>query len=249
VLKHYSETQRDGKLEWKEEEIKHFNASGEGAFYMYKKICDITNLTLIGDFTDTMAGQIIYHCIFGTYKEDLGVLEQITNCGRWYTREELGKKFQGAGESKKAVVANIVRQTFYSKLSSANQSGLLSSYLQVSSVPVFSGKRVQTFGEEFFESIGRKTGLASGGKTIEQLNSAIKSLFNEVKEEVDKRGEKLDMGTVEWRSIGISYTYHTWDSCFSDRNNKGKTFPWKSYINILKCRLIVHLMHCVLFFL
>jgi hypothetical protein len=83
------------------------------------------DIIMAGEFTQQEAAQILYHCIFGTYKEDLGVLAQITNCATWYTRQEIGKKFQGAGTTRKAVRIQPIRQVYYSKLTSANQTGLL----------------------------------------------------------------------------------------------------------------------------
>jgi hypothetical protein len=145
---------RSGTKYYDEDMIEKFNVSGKGAFLCYKAIMEMDNITLIGDFTQQEASQILYHCIFGTYKEDLGVLAQITNCSTWYTREDLGRKFQGVGTSKKEVAFKPIQQILYSKLSSANQTGMLSSsYLQNSSIPVFSGQRQATFSNEFFESI------------------------------------------------------------------------------------------------
>lgn len=39
------------------------------------------------------AGQVVFHSIFGTYKEDLGALGQITNLASWKTRG-IGKWIQ-----------------------------------------------------------------------------------------------------------------------------------------------------------
>ncbi|CAG9814635.1 unnamed protein product [Phaedon cochleariae] len=47
-----------------------------------------------GKWNESEADQVMYHCVFGTFKEDLGVLADITDCGNWYTRKELGSKFK-----------------------------------------------------------------------------------------------------------------------------------------------------------
>jgi hypothetical protein len=47
-----------------------------------------------GNYKEQEAKHVIYHAVFGMYKEDLSILSQITGCTTWYTREELRKWFQ-----------------------------------------------------------------------------------------------------------------------------------------------------------
>lgn len=61
-------------------------------FHLYQ-LCSKISFELEGDFTSVEAQQIIFHCIFGTHKEDLSILERITKLGIWNTREKFGKKF------------------------------------------------------------------------------------------------------------------------------------------------------------
>nr|QMP82185.1 nucleocapsid protein [Blattodean orthomyxo-related virus OKIAV181] len=212
-------------VSWNDSFLKVFNASGQGAFLCYKMISDLKGITLAGKFTQQQASQVLYHCIFGTYKEDLGVLSAITNNGTWSTREELGKSFQGAGTSTTVAEITPIRQVYYSKLSSANQTGLLaSSYLQISSVPVFSGSRVQTFSDEFFENLGKRAGASTGGKTIESLQGATKQLLQDIIEEVNKRGKKLEMGTVSWRDMASLTTEQHGEEVNLVVNTTGKFF-------------------------
>lgn len=195
-------------MTFKEDLLKKFNASGHGAFLIYKLMCESGMYYMSGSMSQNQAAQITYHSIFGTFKEDLGVLAQITNQGNWQTREEMGKCFLNASTCKKEVGFEFIRQEYYSKLSSANLSGLLaSSYLQTTSSPVFSGFRTHTFSDEFFESISKRIGDASSGKTIESLHASTTSLLNDLQKEVDKRGKTIDMGTVSWRKTdGLSIT-------------------------------------------
>lgn len=81
--------------------------------------------TIQGTMTEEVASQILYHSIFGTYKEDLSILSQITRTGNWYTREEMGNSFRnmtGGG----AVQLKPPIQVMYAKMSCANQTGMLS---------------------------------------------------------------------------------------------------------------------------
>jgi hypothetical protein len=234
---------RGSRKFYSENAIERFNVSGRGAFLCYKEIMKMDNITLTGDFTQQEASQILYHCIFGTYKEDLGVLAQITNCSTWFTREDFGRKFQGVGASKKEISFKPIQQTLYSKLSSANQTGLLSSsYLQSSSIPVFSGQRQTTFSNEFFDSTGKRLGSSLGGKTIEQLQVATKTLLNEIIENIKGKGCKIDMGTVKWREVASL----TEDEDGAETNaivtTTGKFFLGRSNLILVKMLLLFFLL-------
>uniref|UniRef100_A0AAT9JH54 Nucleocapsid protein n=1 Tax=Blattella germanica orthomyxovirus 1 TaxID=3133491 RepID=A0AAT9JH54_9ORTO len=182
--------------------LEHVNFSGEGGFAMYKAISEgCRELTLMGNMSEQKAAQIVYHSIFGTFKEDLGVLANITNCATWYTREEMGKCFQQASSTGNVVKVKLIKQVYYSKLASANQTGLLAaSYNQTTSAPVFSGSRIHAYDEEFFESIARRSGATTSGRTLDSLIQALKTVYKDLETEVRKRGMKLEMGTVAWKS-------------------------------------------------
>ncbi|KAG5866116.1 hypothetical protein JTB14_038093 [Gonioctena quinquepunctata] len=128
------------------------------------------------------ASQIIFHCIFGTYKEDLTILEQITDLGTWNTREYIGNEFKGMRTGGNSVNTKPPQLKYYSKLTAANQTGLLATtYQQVSSVPVFSGKRTQNYKEDFFEQLGRKTGTVSSVKTIPQITATLTEILPDLR--------------------------------------------------------------------
>lgn len=133
--------------------------SGHETFLLYKRTCEIDHEMFEGEVNEQDAAQVIYHCMFGTYKEDLSILEQITNCATWYTREQLGKRFQKMTTIGKSVKTQLIIQKMYSKMSSANQTDFLASaYLQTVAVPIFSGYRTQTIGEDFFENVLKDRG-------------------------------------------------------------------------------------------
>lgn len=70
------------------------------------------------------ASQIVFHCIFGTYKGNLSVLEQKVNVKRWYTREEMGNCFRQQ-RSRTGKTKFYLPQATYSKMFYANQLRLL----------------------------------------------------------------------------------------------------------------------------
>lgn len=118
---------------------------GKGFFYCYKLLqSSLQKFNLEMDGTEEQAAQIVFHTIFGTFKEDLGVLKTITNIGTWNTRQELGKAFAKSKETVRTF--SLPQLKYYSKLCSANQSEFHTSNVgQVSSVPCFSGTKKSEF--------------------------------------------------------------------------------------------------------
>ncbi|CAG4939126.1 unnamed protein product [Colias eurytheme] len=179
----------------------YFNTTGSGAFYTYKLVCG-QPWTLTGAMKEEVASQIVFHSIFGTFKEDLSILSEITNLSTWFTREEFGKCFRKGDKIDTLVRANLPVLKYYAKMSCANQSGLLTGvYNQVSSIPCFNGRRVQKFGSDFFEHIQRKVIVGSTGKSISQIVSSLSIILDDLRKRVNELQGSLEMGTTEWRNM------------------------------------------------
>lgn len=120
------------------------------------------------DGTEEQAAQIVFHTIFGTFKEDLGVLKTITSIGNRHTRQELGKAFSKSKELVRSFTLPTLK--YYSKLCLANQSEFHTSNVgQVSSVPCFSGTRKVTFTEDFYEHMKRDKSHTQSAKTMTNI--------------------------------------------------------------------------------
>ncbi|KAG8256087.1 hypothetical protein J6590_076828 [Homalodisca vitripennis] len=120
-----------------------FDHSGTGAFTLWQKVSrkgrDAVSMTIDG--TPEQAASILFHSVWGTYSEDLNVLEYMT--GKTFpTRSELGNCFQGALK-KLPVECEAWNIKYYAKLSSACQITLSQTgNEQIFINPRFSGKRV-----------------------------------------------------------------------------------------------------------
>lgn len=77
--------------------------------------------TICGRMEVEKASQIVYHSIFGTFKEDLSILAQITGVSLWYTREQLGTCFRQQGSSEAMTRIEFPEMKYYAKMSCANQ--------------------------------------------------------------------------------------------------------------------------------
>lgn len=149
---------------------------------------------------DAMASQIAFHSLFGTYKEDLSILSQITNVGKWFTREELGTCFRSQGSSSELTKFAFPEVTHYAKMSCANQTGMLSGvYNQVTTVPCFSGKRLHLFDADFFEHIEKKRTVGTVGKTLGQIMNVLTSTLEELHEKIRMSMGKINIGNNNFR--------------------------------------------------
>lgn len=181
-----------------EEMIKRFNVSSHGGYHVYDEACRY-KWSINGKMNDVHASQIVFHSIFGTYSEDMGVLSEITNVGKWCTREELGKSFQSMGDSSTTRTFSLPKFSIYSKLSSANQNTSLAGvYEQVTYAPVFVGFRQHSFSPEFLNYMQKTTSIQKSGKTISEIVSALSEINQELQNAA--REGNLDglWGTVHW---------------------------------------------------
>nr|QMP82250.1 nucleocapsid protein [Lepidopteran orthomyxo-related virus OKIAV178] len=181
-----------------------FSTTGAGGWYTYKAASERNPaFTICGKMETEKASQIVFHSIFGTYKEDLSILSQITSVSLWYTREQMGTCFRQQGSSTSTTKIELPKMRFYAKMSCANQTGLLSGvYNQVVTVPCFSGKRTHRFDESFFDHIEKKKIISTSGKTISQIVNILTSILEELHATIKRDQGKIQMGTTQWRDMG-----------------------------------------------
>lgn len=174
------------------------NFSGLSAFYLHKKACDI-QWTFCTKFTAEEASQIVFHCWFGTYKEDLGVLSQITNSQNWFKRDELKDKFTKPNTEGKNIQIKLIKLHHYSKMSSASQTGeLAQGFKQIASIPCFSGSRVRQFSKEFFKYLNESSPNAVSALTVQGIESDLSQILKNLTEKLNKGERTQECGTTTW---------------------------------------------------
>lgn len=135
--------------------------------------------------------------------EDLGILAAVTTRNHWSTRAELGNCMQKMGSSRTAVEVFLPEFKYFSRLASANVTGLLTSTSnQITSRTVFSGKRIKVFSDEFFELLRKESGIVtSSGKTLSALAASYRATKLKLLEGIEKNNKQLMTGTVHWFPI------------------------------------------------
>lgn len=173
--------------------------SGPGMWRVYK-FCMQYNWKIETGLDDVEAGQVVYHAIFGTQNEDLGILQQVTNVtSPWKLRSQIAGKFRSAG--KKLVNFNIPNQVLYAKMAQANMTGLLteSSY-QVRSKQVFAGVRTVKYIDSFYKHMETENNsMMQGGLTL----PALTMFYRQLKSIRDLDGTKVgSVSNIEIRETG-----------------------------------------------
>ncbi len=156
-----------------------------------------------GNMNSDQAQQIAFHSIFGTYKEDLSLLSAVTEKAVWNTRTELGNSMQQMGTSGKKVAFKYPQFKYFSRMSSANVTGLLTSTSnQLTSKTVFSGKRNKVFSEDFFAQLRKDTIItAAASKSLQSLAANFRVIKLKLLDQIEKQGRQMVVGTVDWYPI------------------------------------------------
>lgn len=190
-------------------DISWFNFSGVGAAYLYKMASVEDWLCPIQDSGSCFLPEIIFHSIWGTFGTDFGLLEYMTGFMGWSTRNKMGDCFKKMGTSE-IVRFKMIPLSKFSKMSSANQTGLLS----LSSNPVvgksaFSGRHKQIFTDEFIDYLDSSKSTTTGvTKNIETLRNLIMQTREGLRDHI-AANRSQDRGTTKWHSMD-DCTRHTY---------------------------------------
>lgn len=108
------------------ERIKNIDFSGAGAYRFWMLACNERYMMRSGpNLTIRTQREMLTHAVWGTQKEDLGLLEWATG-HTFQTRRQVGKQFLGRGEGPEETLFEPIRFNKVCKLANASQSDFLS---------------------------------------------------------------------------------------------------------------------------
>lgn len=143
------------------------------------------------------ASQVVFHTIFGTFKEDFGILRDLTSVGDWKTRQDIGKGFSKTKDTSRKIT--LPKMKYYAKLCSSNQSDFHTSNVgQVASATCFSGARRVRFGNDFYMHMSRDKSHARTAKTMNNIISIWSSYITEILTRLKNSNDMLNYGTKKW---------------------------------------------------
>nr|QMP82198.1 nucleocapsid protein [Hemipteran orthomyxo-related virus OKIAV191] len=182
--------------------IESLSFSGFKGFELYQKMARITwkmDRPLTCTNAD-MAKQVFFHAVFGTYKEDLGILKWMTESEpTFYNRKQLSPFF-GKHDSGFVNFSPYALKR-WSKLASAQQTDFLgTSSSQIIADSTLGGKRSRNWGDDFFKHLDSDatTGAFTGNRNLTGLLGQYTALLSKLRNQLDRRGRCAVVGTVDW---------------------------------------------------
>lgn len=178
--------------------------SGKGAFYFYKLMCQSPVTYTLNINNEDMSRQILFHAMFGTYVEDLGILQFMTGFQHWLTRSEMSGAFTtmkasapGMGSGKKFKPIPIL---YYSKLASATLLKDAATTTQATNAnPIMAGYRIRKFTNEMAEALKAEEGQIASIQTVSAACTHLAAVTNHLIKVTDSRD--YEAGTVSWRKM------------------------------------------------
>lgn len=187
----------------------YWDHSGHGVALIYQKCFDQEWKVPKGaGATVENMSQATFHAVYGSFSEDFSLLKWITDKPKWMTRKEMGNFIERYGTTKEVLTISLPHMKYYSKLISSNITSFLTEQNeQLSSYPVWSGKRTLGYSAGLIESLSTNTkGPKHHGKDVHSLAEELARETEAIAAKV-ANGERVEMGTVKWRKTdGITAT-------------------------------------------
>lgn len=182
--------------------ILNIDFSGKGLFALWNSLKD-EQFEIRGGrkMTPDIASQVLLHSVFGTYRENLVLVEWMTGRGL-QTRREFGEVFRCKATDGSNVKASIIPFQYVSKLASAAQTDFFAGGKgQIARVPVFSGKAIQrvTLEDDLIEVLRATDDIVQGRPTTQREVLAEK--LDQCKKVILARLDKdkiISYGTTQW---------------------------------------------------
>lgn len=150
--------------------------------------------------------EAIFHAMFGTYLEDLGILSQITNNGQWDNRKLISPIFLKRSTKTKQIIHPITLE----KVSKMAQSLLSQNMGNVdpcyATRPSFSGKRRRIFSTPLVTYLKTGRNISNYSTDPLQLQMSLKSMKDQLVKEMDN-GNLSATGTTKWLVRGRNGTW------------------------------------------
>lgn len=156
-----------------------------------------TKMIIKSGGTTLQTAEVIFHAIFGTYLEDIGVLGEITTRGGWSKRKALNPVFNDRSKQHAIVVTPIVHKYVSKMAQSLLTKTLGNTEPCYTTRPSFNGKRKRTFNEAFKSYLDSGKVMSSYSSDPIQLQLALRKLKDELRKDMDA-GKLEDVGNKNW---------------------------------------------------
>lgn len=185
--------------------------SGAEMIKHYSDLVDDKKLTytMKSGGTVNMTGEAIFHATFGTYMDDLEILESITTkATSWSNRRDMNNVFVQRS-TKPQIKPTMIGFKLVAKMAQAMLTKSLGNVEPCfTSRPSFTGFRKRTFTQEFLTYLTTGKGAQSYSSDPNQLQYALKKVKDQILEDIHNV-KILKAGTTKWQKK----TMETWEEC------------------------------------
>ncbi|UPT53749.1 MAG: nucleocapsid protein [Bactrocera tryoni orthomyxo-like virus] len=170
--------------------------SGAKGMLFYNSRCNGFTWEKTADVGTIPLAQVVFHSMFGTATEDLGILSSITDNREWERRSTLN----GVFTKKSNVVQKFspIKFRYISKLASASMTkgGATAQPMLVNKM-VFSGSRKRNFSGQFLNYLESGTRQITYGRDVPSLSAALVRYKDSITQKI-RNGTFSIAGTTQW---------------------------------------------------
>lgn len=177
--------------------FENFNFSGRAAMKFYATAAKTLRFKKKSNGPINHIIQIVFHSMFETVTEDLGILGQITNQKEWITRAQADAVFRKASSApvKEGPFVNLL---YYSKLAAANMSKVsgTSNPMLINRI-VFAGQRRRIYGKALKQYLDSGSRVSYMGTDVNSVCYALQQMKARALKDIEtEKGQ--EGGTTKW---------------------------------------------------
>lgn len=180
------------------ESVKNLNFTGTRGISVYQLMAGTEMLVKCND--PDLASQAIFHAIFGTNVEDLGILSAITERKVWKQRKDFSEFFKRRSEQNSKAV-KLPAFLFISKMLTANPTKFAGTIRpMLAPGMIFSGNRKRNFTAAFNEYLVSGNQMSIIGGDAAGIAFSLRELVANLRNEMAKQGGE-SAGTTGWLKV------------------------------------------------
>lgn len=180
------------------ESVKDLNFTGTKGVTVYQTMAGTEIEMRCND--QELASQAIFHAVFGTNVEDLGILSAITDKKVWRQRKDFSEFFKRRSEQNARKV-KLPTFLFVSKMLTANPTKFAGTIRpMVTPGMIFSGARKRSFTAAFNEYLVSGNQMSIVGGDAAGIAFSLRELVANLRNEMSKQGGE-NAGTTGWQQV------------------------------------------------
>lgn len=183
----------------KEKKSQYWSFSGPRMQYLLQKYLAAITFKIRTNASQAHMKQVVFHAMYGTAFDDLGVLATITNQPTWAIRSEIGDTLQRKGTTETVQFKPILLK-YVSKMSRALQTKAIGNAAPCEATRCsWSGFRERSLADGLAEYLRERSTASQYAPNSASVAAALVRLKNDLMSDTNS-GKLKNLGTVDWFS-------------------------------------------------